>query len=153
MLLSRPFSRPAQLNSADASDRSWALSAITNLTASNPALRRLFLAHALIALLIDRLTDSVENVVVEATGCLRNLMIDGGHDVGGEFVNKGGLVALASMVPRVSGTVERVLANQRPEGEVEAASFRLVFPLAENIMSVFWSLSWVPSLLREGKGV
>lgn len=90
-----------QLSSADPSDRSWSLSAISNLS-STPHLRRLFLSSGIISHLIDRFTDSVENVVVEATGAMRNLLVDAGSEVGGEVVNNGGLVALGGLVPKVS---------------------------------------------------
>jgi hypothetical protein len=68
--LSPPPPSP-QLAAPDAEDRVWACAAITNLIQNDPATRRLLQGKNIVGALIARLTDSVEDVVVESCGALR----------------------------------------------------------------------------------
>jgi hypothetical protein len=60
-----------QLKSPEYADRTWACSAICNLIQNDPATRRLFQARNVVGELIERLSDDVDEVVVEASGALR----------------------------------------------------------------------------------
>lgn len=60
-----------QLESIDAQERSWACSAVSNLIQNDPSTRRLLQGKNIVGALITRLSDSVEEVVVEASGSLR----------------------------------------------------------------------------------
>lgn len=55
----------------------------------------------MVGILIERLTDSVEDVIVEASGALRNLAIDGGYEICGEMYNKNIMTPLTALVPKV----------------------------------------------------
>lgn len=71
----------SKLASAAPNDRSMALSAITVL-AEDERLRRMFLKERLVATVMEQsLTDSNDEIVVEAFGLLRNLTIEEGHEV------------------------------------------------------------------------
>jgi hypothetical protein len=59
------------MESADATDRKWACVAVSNLIQNDPSTRRLLQGKNVVGALITRLTDSEEEVVVEAIGALR----------------------------------------------------------------------------------
>lgn len=61
----------AKLESSDATDRAWACAAVSNLINNDPSTRRLLQSKNVVGVLIARLSDSVEEVIVEAAGALR----------------------------------------------------------------------------------
>lgn len=61
----------AQMRSEDLTERTWACAAVCNLIQNDPATRRLFQGRNVVGLLIERLSDDVIDVVVEASGALR----------------------------------------------------------------------------------
>ena len=108
------------MESPDASERKWACVAVCNLIQNDPSTRRLFQGKNIVGLLIRRLTDSEEEVVVEAAGALRfvvgglsffelysrskrtrNLCIDGGYDICAEMYNKNVMAPLQTFIPKV----------------------------------------------------
>lgn len=60
-----------QIESADPVERKWACVAVSNLIYNDPSARRLLQGKNVVGTLIGRLTDSEEEVVVEAAGALR----------------------------------------------------------------------------------
>jgi hypothetical protein len=70
-LLSETLTLTTQLQSPDYADRTWACAAICNLIQNDPATRRLFQGRNVVGELIEKLSDSVDEVVVEASGALR----------------------------------------------------------------------------------
>jgi hypothetical protein len=60
-----------QIESADPVERKWACVAVSNLIYNDPSARRLMQGKNVVGTLIGRLTDSEEEVVVEAAGALR----------------------------------------------------------------------------------
>ena len=63
------------MESADAGERKWACVAVSNLIQNDPSTRRLLQGKNVVGALIIRLTDGEEEVVVEAVGALRYVMI------------------------------------------------------------------------------
>ena len=59
------------MESVDASERKWACVAVSNLIQNDPSTRRLLQGKNVVGALITRLTDSEEEVIIEATGSLR----------------------------------------------------------------------------------
>lgn len=59
------------MDSTDAVERKWACVAVSNLIQNDPSTRRLLQGKNIVGALISRLTDSEQEVVVEATGALR----------------------------------------------------------------------------------
>lgn len=59
------------MESTDAAERKWACVAVSNLIQNDPSTRRLLQGKNVVGALITRLTDSEEEVVVEAMGALR----------------------------------------------------------------------------------
>jgi len=59
------------MESVDAGDRKWACVAVSNLIQNDPSTRRLLQGKNIVKALIDRLTDTEEEVVIEAMGSLR----------------------------------------------------------------------------------
>ena len=59
------------MGSADAAERQWACDAVSNLIYNDPSTRRLLQGKNVVGALITRLSDSEEEVVVEAAGALR----------------------------------------------------------------------------------
>ena len=109
------------MESSDVAERKWACVAVSNLIQNDPSTRRLLQGKNIVGALITRLTDSEEEVVVEAVGALRydlllffvyiyiyiewhsgrNLCIDGGYDICAEMYNKNILVPLKTFIPKV----------------------------------------------------
>ena len=105
------------MESADISERKWACVAVSNLIQNDPSTRRLLQGKNVVGALITRLTDSEEEVAVEAVGalrfvllrcfcahvlkCCRNLCIDGGFDICAEMYNKNILTPLKTFIPKV----------------------------------------------------
>ena len=107
------------MESTDPAERKWACVAVSNIIQNDPSTRRLLQGKNVVGILITRLSDSEEEVVVEAAGALRceillhhtwsllilvlvfrNLCIDGGHELCGEMYNKNVLAPLKSFVPK-----------------------------------------------------
>lgn len=59
------------MESADVNERKWACVAVSNLIQNDPGTRRLLQGKNVVGALITRLTDSEEEVMVEAAGALR----------------------------------------------------------------------------------
>ncbi|KAH8094732.1 ARM repeat-containing protein [Cristinia sonorae] len=127
-----------KMENVDAAERKWACVAVSNLIQNDPATRRLLQGKNVVGALITRLSDSEEEVVVEAAGALRNLCIDGGYDICGEMYNKGILSPLKSFVPKLSTTLSQFLEN--PKNAAENVQ-KLVYELADNVITIFWCLS------------
>ncbi|KAJ6510364.1 armadillo-type protein [Mycena sanguinolenta] len=127
-----------KMQGTDAADRKWACVAVSNLIQNDPSTRRLLQGKNIVGELITRLTDSEEEVVVEALGALRNLCIDGGYDICAEMYNKSILVPLRTFVPKVSTTLSQYLesAQNAPEN-----AQKLVYEFADNLITVLWCLS------------
>ena len=62
------------MESADGAERKWACVAVSNLIQNDPSTRRLLQGKNVVGALITRLTDSEEEVVVEAVGALRYVL-------------------------------------------------------------------------------
>lgn len=60
-----------KIESSEPQERSWACSAVSNLIHNDPSTRRLLQGKNIVGILISKLSDSVEEVVVEAAGALR----------------------------------------------------------------------------------
>jgi len=59
------------MGAADAAERKWACVAVSNLIQNDPSTRRLLQGKNVVGALITRLSDSEEEVVIEAVGALR----------------------------------------------------------------------------------
>lgn len=59
------------MESADSVERKWACVAVSNLIYNDPSTRRLLQGKNVVGTLIGRLTDSEQEVIVEAAGALR----------------------------------------------------------------------------------
>ncbi|PIL31313.1 hypothetical protein GSI_06011 [Ganoderma sinense ZZ0214-1] len=127
-----------KLESVDPSERKWACVAVSNLIQNDPSTRRLLQGKNIVGALITRLSDSEEEVVVEATGSLRNLCIDGGFDICAEMYNKNILAPLKTFVPKISTTLSQFLVS--PKNAPEGAQ-RLVYEFADNVITILWCLS------------
>ncbi|KAI5474969.1 Ankyrin repeat protein [Pseudohyphozyma bogoriensis] len=98
-----------KLKSADAADRVSASSALAGMLLDLPAVSlRLFLSKNLIGILIERLGDKEDDVVVECLGCLRNLAVTQPPSLLSEMFNKKLLPGLL----RSLGTLSPLLASQ-----------------------------------------
>ncbi|PFH52284.1 hypothetical protein AMATHDRAFT_57331 [Amanita thiersii Skay4041] len=127
-----------KMESPDAPERKWACVAVSNLIQNDPSTRRLLQGKNIVGALITRLTDSEEEVVIEATGALRNLCIDGGYDICAEMYNKNILVPLKTFVPKVSATLSQFLESPRTAPENVQ---KVVYEFADNVITTLWCLS------------
>ncbi|KAG6830892.1 hypothetical protein H0H92_014043 [Tricholoma furcatifolium] len=127
-----------KMESPDPAERKWACVAVSNLIQNDPSTRRLLQGKNVVGALITRLTDSEEEVIVEATGALRNLCIDGGYDICAEMYNKNILVPWKTFIPKISNTLSQYI-----EGSATAPenAQNLVYDFADNVITVLWCLS------------
>ncbi|KAF8971665.1 armadillo-type protein [Flammula alnicola] len=127
-----------KMESTDSSERKWACVAVSNLIQNDPSTRRLLQGRNVVGALITRLTDSEEEVVVEAVGALRNLCIDGGYDICAEMYNKNILTPLKTFIPKISTTLAQFL--EQPKTSPESVR-RIVYDFADNVITTIWCLS------------
>ncbi|PPQ64078.1 hypothetical protein CVT24_008891 [Panaeolus cyanescens] len=127
-----------KMESTDVAERKWACVAVSNLIQNDPSTRRLLQGKNIVGSLITRLTDSEEEVVVEAIGALRNLCIDGGYDICAEMYNKNIITPLKSFVPKISSTLTTFLADSKRSPD---SVKRIVYDFAENVITTLWCLS------------
>ncbi|RXK39662.1 hypothetical protein M231_03016 [Tremella mesenterica] len=131
-----------KLKSPSHADRTWACAAICNLIQDDPATRRLFQSRNVVGELIERLSDSVDEVVVEASGALRNLAIDGGHELCGEMFNKGIISHLGVLSGKISTTIQAIstpVQGRLTDDQLQARKHLL--QLTENVITLIWSLA------------
>lgn len=130
----------AKLSSPDANERAWAAAGASNLLMHDAGTRRLMLSKNLIGALIERLTDSVHEVVVEALGALRNLTVVGGDEVISEMYNKGVLTPVAALIPPLGNMIDTMLSGAAGTTE-EQEKRKTVWDWAENVISVIWAMA------------
>lgn len=127
-----------KLENPDASERKWACVAVSNLIQNDPSTRRLLQGKNVVGALITRLSDSEEEVWIEAAGALRNLCIDGGYDICAEMYNKNILAPLKAFVPKISNALSQFLES--PKTAPENAQ-KVVYEFTENVNTILWCLS------------
>lgn len=127
-----------KLENPDASERKWACVAVSNLIQNDPSTRRLLQGKNVVGALITRLSDSEEEVWIEAAGALRNLCIDGGYDICAEMYNKNILAPLKAFVPKISSALSQFLES--PKTAPENAR-KVVYEFTENVNTILWCLS------------
>ncbi|WVQ77382.1 hypothetical protein IAR50_007067 [Cryptococcus sp. DSM 104548] len=130
-----------KLQSTEYADRIWACAAISNLIQNDAATRRLFQGNNVVGALIERLTDDVDEVVVEASGALRNLAIDGGRELCGEMANKGIISHLAVLIGKVSTTIDQIMTSTIPDTDESYQARKHLLALSENVISLLWCLA------------
>ncbi|KAG0341537.1 hypothetical protein BG004_005993 [Podila humilis] len=128
-----------KLSSPDANERAWAAAGASNLLMHDAATRRLMLSKNLVGALIDRLTDSVHEVVVEALGALRNLTVVGGEEVINEMYNKNVLTPVTALIPALGVMIDGMLTAPAASAQ-EQEKRKTVWDWAENIISVVWAM-------------
>lgn len=105
-----------------------------NLIQNDAATRRLFQGRNVVGELIERLSDSVDDVVVEAAGALRNLAIDGGQELCGEMYNKG-------IVPHVVALAGKIGAALDAFDSLDGQARQNLVSLAESVITLIWCLA------------
>ncbi|KAG0359114.1 hypothetical protein BG005_001343 [Podila minutissima] len=128
-----------KLSSPDANERAWAAAGASNLLMHDAATRRLMLSKNLIGALIERLTDSVHEVVVEALGALRNLTVVGGEEIINEMYNKNVLTPVTALIPPLGIMIDGMLTAPAANSQ-EQEKRKTVWDWAENIISVVWAM-------------
>ncbi|KIJ21986.1 hypothetical protein PAXINDRAFT_124380 [Paxillus involutus ATCC 200175] len=127
-----------KMQSPDGAERKWACVAVSNLIQNDPSTRRLLQGKNVVGVLITRLSDSEEEVWIEAAGALRNLCIDGGYDICAEMHNKNILAPLKTFVPKISTIVSQFLES--PKNAPDNAK-KVVYEFADNVITILWCLS------------
>ncbi|WAQ84680.1 hypothetical protein PtA15_5A253 [Puccinia triticina] len=146
-----------KISSPSSHDRIWSLAAISNLVLSSASTRQLFLSKNLIRLLINRLTEDAdqEDVLVEVTGVLRNLVIEGGRDVCGEMANKGILQPLNILVSKLLASIanfQDTNPSDAPSTPAQSLIWSRLILISENVVITLWSLAetsskWLDSVI------
>ncbi|KAG0230548.1 hypothetical protein BGW41_002494 [Actinomortierella wolfii] len=129
----------SKLSSVDQNERAWAAAGASNLLMHNAATRRALLSKNLVGALIDRLTDPVHEVVVEALGALRNLTVVGGDEVIAEMYNKNIMTPLTALIPPLGKMIDDMFTRP-PANSEEHDKRKTVWDWAENIVSIVWAM-------------
>ncbi|KAI9444631.1 ARM repeat-containing protein [Lactarius indigo] len=127
-----------KIENADPTERKWACVAVSNLIHNDPSTRRLLQGKNVVGTLISRLTDSEEEVVVEAAGALRNLCIDGGYEICAEMYNKNILAPLSTFIPKISSVLSQYADSPKTASE---NAQKVVYEFSENVITILWCLS------------
>ncbi|KAJ2520333.1 hypothetical protein GGI11_002317 [Coemansia sp. RSA 2049] len=140
----------SRLASADANDRVWAAASASNLLVSDDhSVRRMLLANNVITALIERLSDSVPDVVVQVSGALHNIAaIDQG--AAEEMCRKNIFAAIQSLVPRLAKSIDDIIKQKDSDKSGDGAERKLVFVTTDNLISILWVLcETVSSSIRQ----
>ncbi|KAI8446948.1 hypothetical protein BY996DRAFT_7766323 [Phakopsora pachyrhizi] len=154
-----------KIESTTPADRIWSLAAVSNLVLSSISTRQLLLSKQLVNILIRRLKEDEQNeeILIEATSVLRNLVIEGGKDVCGEMVNKGIIPPLTVLISKIldsflqhrSDVFERKKTNDNYcENGIQTAADGLqawarLVQMSENLVTIIWSLAEASNKLLE----
>ncbi|KAJ2720170.1 hypothetical protein GGI07_004773 [Coemansia sp. Benny D115] len=139
-----------KLTSPDANDRVWAAASASNLlVADNAQVRRMLLANNVIQALIDRLSDSEPDVVIQSTGALHSLAaIDQG--AAEEISRKNIYAAIQTLIPRLASSIDNIIKQNEEGAKMDANDRRSVFLTTDNLISILWVLcETVPSSLKQ----
>ncbi|KAF9184682.1 hypothetical protein BGZ51_006474 [Haplosporangium sp. Z 767] len=128
-----------KMSSVDANERAWAAAGASNLLMHDAATRRLMLSKNLVGALVERLTDSEHEVVVEALGALRNLTVVGGEEVISEMYNKNVLTPVMALIPSLGNMIDSMLSGPA-SSTTEQEKRKTVWDWAENVISVIWAM-------------
>ncbi|KAJ1813596.1 hypothetical protein LPJ75_003119 [Coemansia sp. RSA 2598] len=138
-----------KLNSSDANDRVWAAASASNLLLSDdPKVRRMLLANNVVSALIERMSDAVPDVVIQATGALHNLAA---ADQGAaEEINRKNIYAsIQHLIPRLAKTIDDIIKGSDAGKELDANDRKSVFLTTDNLISILWVLcETVPASLK-----
>ncbi|ORX43716.1 ARM repeat-containing protein [Hesseltinella vesiculosa] len=129
-----------KLSSADAGERSWAAACISNLVMSGESTRKLVLSKRIVPVLLERLTDDNQEVIEECLGTLRNLASVEPTLVR-EYYNRDILTVLASLLPRITETIDLVLKNAPVKDEADKERRQSIWDFAENYIYIIWGIS------------
>ncbi|KAJ2081009.1 hypothetical protein H4R24_002678 [Coemansia sp. RSA 988] len=139
-----------KLGSSDANDRAWAAASANNLlVADDPRVRRMLLSNRISSALIERLTDSVPDVVALASGALCSLAaVDQG--AAEEIGRKNIYGAIQPLIPRLAGSIDKIV-KQSAEGErLSGEERKAVLLTTDNLLTILWILcETVPSSLKQ----
>ncbi|CAG8521791.1 435_t:CDS:10 [Diversispora eburnea] len=139
-----------QLSSPEATERAWAASSASNLVMGDSKTRYLLLSNNLISILIERLTDSVYEVVNEALGTLRNLTIVDNVEVCVEMYDKDILTPLMMLASKGGMIVDNILREMPPESDPIKDARKTIWNFIENIICIIWSLSETSQKILRG---
>ncbi|KAJ1938501.1 hypothetical protein GGF37_004788, partial [Kickxella alabastrina] len=139
-----------KLVSSDANDRVWAAASASNLLMSDdPQVRRMLLSNNIIAALIERLSDSVPDVVIQATGALHNL-VAADQGAAEEITRKNIFAAIQSLIPRLAKSIDDIIKDNEDGKKLDSNDRKAVFLTTDNLISILWVLcETVPSSLKQ----
>ncbi|KAJ1880458.1 hypothetical protein LPJ57_002244 [Coemansia sp. RSA 486] len=139
-----------KLNSGDANDRVWAAASASNLLLSeDPKVRRMLLANNIVSALIERMSDSVPDVVIQATGALHNLAA---ADQGAaEEINRKNIYAsIQQLIPRLAKSIDDIIKDNDEGKKLDVNDRKSVFLTTDNLISILWVLcETVPASLKQ----
>ncbi|KAJ2710657.1 hypothetical protein H4R19_003643 [Coemansia spiralis] len=143
-----------KLSSSDANDRVWAAASASNLLVAEDArARRMLLAHGVVNALVERLSDSVPDVVVQVSGALYNLAaVD--QSAAEEISRTNIYMAIQTLIPRLAKSIDGII-KQNSEGQrLGAEDRKIVYLTTDNLISILRTLcETVPASLKQINGM
>ncbi|KAJ2368173.1 hypothetical protein H4S01_001740 [Coemansia sp. RSA 2610] len=121
-----------KLAASDANDRAWAAASASNLLLSDDgAVRRMLLSNNVIGALVERLSDSVPDVVVQASGALYALAA-ADHGAAVEIARRNVYAAVQTLLPRLASAIDGVIKGE----EQRDGACKTVLLTADNAISL-----------------
>ncbi|KAJ2717688.1 hypothetical protein H4S00_004149 [Coemansia sp. D1744] len=139
-----------KLSSSDASDRVWAAASASNLLMSDDeTVRRMLLSNNVISALVERLSDSVPDVVVQVSGALYNLAaVDHGAAV--EISRRNIYGAIQSLIPRLATSIDGIIKNNEEGQRLGDDGRKMVLLTTDNMLSLLRVLcETVPASVKQ----
>ncbi|KAJ2615918.1 hypothetical protein H4S08_001030 [Coemansia sp. RSA 1365] len=143
-----------KLSSSDANDRAWAAASANNLLAAGDAkVRRMLLSNRISSALIERLSDSVPDVVALASGALCSLAaVDQG--AAEEIGRRNVYGAIQPLIPRLASSIDGIVKQSAEGARLDGEGRKAVFLTTDNLLTVLWILcETVPSSLKQINGM
>ncbi|KAI8380805.1 armadillo-type protein [Blakeslea trispora] len=129
-----------RLSCDNPTERAWAAACISNLILSNAQTRKLLLTKGIVPILIQRLSDSHQEVRDESLGTLRNLAsVD--TTVPKEYYSRNIMEPLSHMLPQIAATIHKVIQQQPIEDEADQERRLSIWDVTENFISIIWCIS------------
>ncbi|KAJ2803690.1 hypothetical protein H4R21_001936 [Coemansia helicoidea] len=143
-----------KLSSSDVNDRVWAAASASNLLVAEDArARRMLLAHGVVGALVERLSDSVPDVVVQVSGALYSLAaVD---QVAAEDISRTNIyMTIQTMIPRLAKSIDGIIKQTSEGKRLGAEDRKIVYLTTDNLISILRTLcETVPSSLKQINGM
>lgn len=131
-----------KLNSNDSNERAWAAAGISNLIQSSET-QKYLLKNNLLGKLLNGLNDTVNEVIIEVAGAIRNL-INNDNSICTELYNRNILNQITALLPRVNELISGAITmsqNNNKDTKKTEYDIKIAYDFAEQVIQIIWCMS------------